>query len=146
MTMFFAKKLNKKGFTLAELLIVVAVIAVLVAIAVPIFNGALKRARIGVHTANARTLKAMGAVAIMADKDFADKATASDVYTVTGTYNFDDETFAITTITVDSSGSVAEATVGGTAVSASGEIGTDSSKTYVVTLAASDVAGAVTWS
>ena len=32
------KKNNKKGFTLAELLIVVAIIAVLVAIAIPVFT------------------------------------------------------------------------------------------------------------
>ena len=32
------KKVNKKGFTLAELLIVVAIIAVLVAISTPIFT------------------------------------------------------------------------------------------------------------
>lgn len=32
------KKNEKKGFTLAELLIVVAIIAVLVAISIPIFN------------------------------------------------------------------------------------------------------------
>lgn len=31
-------KTNKKGFTLAELLIVVAIIAVLVAIAIPVFT------------------------------------------------------------------------------------------------------------
>ena len=31
------KQTNKKGFTLAELLIVVAIIAVLVAIAIPVF-------------------------------------------------------------------------------------------------------------
>ena len=36
---------NKKGFTLAELLIVVAIIAVLVAIAIPIFTAQLEKAR-----------------------------------------------------------------------------------------------------
>ena len=32
-------KLNKKGFTLAELLVVVAIIAILVAVSIPIFTG-----------------------------------------------------------------------------------------------------------
>ena len=36
---------SKKGFTLAELLIVVAIIAVLVAVSIPIFNGQLEKAR-----------------------------------------------------------------------------------------------------
>ncbi|MCR5096310.1 MAG: prepilin-type N-terminal cleavage/methylation domain-containing protein [Erysipelotrichaceae bacterium] len=39
------KKNLKKGFTLAELLIVVAIIAVLVAIGIPIFNGQLEKSR-----------------------------------------------------------------------------------------------------
>ena len=42
------KKLtNKKGFTLMEMLIVVAIIAVLVAIAIPTFNGALNKGQSG---------------------------------------------------------------------------------------------------
>lgn len=36
-------KKNKQGFTLAELLIVVAIIAVLVAISIPIFSSQLKK-------------------------------------------------------------------------------------------------------
>ena len=47
-------KQNKKGFTLAELLIVVAIIAVLVAISIPIFNNQLKKARLATNQANAR--------------------------------------------------------------------------------------------
>ena len=35
----------KNGFTLAELLIVVAIIAVLVAISIPIFTGQLEKAK-----------------------------------------------------------------------------------------------------
>ena len=48
------KKLNK-GFTLAELLIVVAIIAVLVAISIPIFTAQLKKARLATNKANARS-------------------------------------------------------------------------------------------
>ena len=48
------KRLNKKGFTLAELLIVVAIIAVLVAIAIPIFTSQLEKSRDAVTLSNIR--------------------------------------------------------------------------------------------
>lgn len=49
------KKLqNKKGFTLMEMLIVVAIIAVLVAIAIPVFNGALTKSKEAADVANVR--------------------------------------------------------------------------------------------
>ena len=44
-----------KGFTLAELLIVVAIIGVLVAIAIPIFTGQLEKSREAVDAANIRS-------------------------------------------------------------------------------------------
>ncbi len=47
-------KKNNKGFTLAELLIVVAIIAVLVAIAIPIFTSQLEKSREAVDQANIR--------------------------------------------------------------------------------------------
>ena len=49
------KKMNKKGFTLAELLIVVAIIAVLVAISIPIFTAQLEKAREATDMANIRS-------------------------------------------------------------------------------------------
>ncbi len=49
------KKINKKGFTLAELLIVVAIIAVLVAIAIPVFNAQLEKSREATDLANLRS-------------------------------------------------------------------------------------------
>lgn len=47
-------KKNNKGFTLAELLIVVAIIAVLVAIAIPIFTAQLEKAKEATDIANVR--------------------------------------------------------------------------------------------
>lgn len=47
---------TKKGFTLAELLIVIAIIAVLVAVAVPVFAGRLDRAKEATCKANRRSL------------------------------------------------------------------------------------------
>ena len=49
------KKLNKKGFTLAELLVVVAIIGVLVAISIPIFTSQLEKSRDAVTLANLRS-------------------------------------------------------------------------------------------
>ena len=47
-------KKNNKGFTLAELLIVVAIIAVLVAIAIPVFTTQLERSREATDLSNIR--------------------------------------------------------------------------------------------
>jgi prepilin-type N-terminal cleavage/methylation domain-containing protein len=57
------KKLNKKGFTLAELLIVVAIIGVLVAISIPIFTAQLRKAKVATDQANARAGKAAAVAA-----------------------------------------------------------------------------------
>ncbi len=48
-------KKNNKGFTLAELLIVVAIIAVLVAIAIPVFTSQLEKSRDAVTVSNLRS-------------------------------------------------------------------------------------------
>lgn len=47
---------NKKGFTLVELMIVVVIMAILVAVAVPIFNAVTKNAKNRTCAANARIL------------------------------------------------------------------------------------------
>ena len=48
-------KNNRKGFTLAELLIVVAIIAVLVAVAIPVFTTQLEKSRDATSVANIRS-------------------------------------------------------------------------------------------
>ncbi len=56
---------EKKGFTLAELLIVVAIIAVLVAIAIPVFSTQLERSREATDLANIRSAYAEVMVAAL---------------------------------------------------------------------------------
>ena len=56
-------KKNNKGFTLMEMLIVVAIIAVLVAIAIPTFTSALEKSREATDAANLRAAYAEVTVA-----------------------------------------------------------------------------------
>ncbi len=56
---------NKKGFTLAELLIVVAIIAVLVAIAIPVFTTQLEKSREATDLANVRAAYAEQMTALL---------------------------------------------------------------------------------
>ena len=68
---------NRKGFTLMEMLIVVAIIAILVIIAIPTFNSALAKARAATDVANIRSGYAAAQVEAMtnglADKTNGDK-------------------------------------------------------------------------
>lgn len=65
------KKLNKKGFTLAELLVVVAIIGVLVAISIPIFTAQLEKAREATDVANLRAAYAEGTAEVLTQNDMA---------------------------------------------------------------------------
>ena len=59
---------RKKGFTLAELLIVVAIIGVLVAVSVPVFTAQRRKAVDAVNKANIRAAKSMALAAFYDDK------------------------------------------------------------------------------
>lgn len=69
------KARGKKGFTLMEMLIVVAIIAILIAIAIPIFTTQLNKARIAADEANIRSGYALVVSTVMTDSPApADKA------------------------------------------------------------------------
>ncbi len=61
------KKNNNKGFTLMEMLIVVAIIAVLVAIAIPVFTNQLEKSREATDAANIRSAYAEVMAAALTD-------------------------------------------------------------------------------
>ena len=63
--MFKKLRKNEKGFTLAELLIVVAIIGVLVAVSIPIFTSQLNKAREATDIANERAAKAAAVAAYL---------------------------------------------------------------------------------
>ena len=61
------KRKSQKGFTLMEMLIVVAIIAVLVAIAIPVFITLLDNAKEQVDAANLRSATSMAVTAYLTD-------------------------------------------------------------------------------
>lgn len=86
MRRLMGKLREKKGFTLAELLIVVAIIAVLVAIAIPIFTNQLEKAREATDVANIRDYYAEVAVALLDGTLDKDHTSATMSGGVTATY------------------------------------------------------------
>lgn len=57
------------GFTLVEMLIVVAIIAVLVAVSIPLVGASLEQARVAVDDANERAAKAAALLEYLTDKE-----------------------------------------------------------------------------
>lgn len=64
----YNKHLNIKGFTLGELLITIAIIAVLVAVSIPILASSLDRTCAATDMANVRSAKAAAAAEYMSDQ------------------------------------------------------------------------------
>ena len=73
-------KRNNKGFTLAELLIVVAIIAVLVAIAIPVFTTRLEQSRETTDIANLRSAYAAAQVAALSGDENGKKMDQTKTY------------------------------------------------------------------
>ena len=69
-------KKDEKGFTLMELLIVVAIIAILVAIAIPTLTSQLEKARESADIANIRSAYAEAVIAAIDDDEGEGEATS----------------------------------------------------------------------
>ena len=59
------KKMNKKGFTLIEMLVVIAIIAILVAIVVPTVSNSTLKAKAATDAANLRSVQAEAQIAVL---------------------------------------------------------------------------------
>ena len=68
-------KMNKKGFTLIEMLVVIAIIAVLVSIIVPVVSSSTDKAKAATDAANLRTIAAEAAI------DYLDNDELNQAYT-----------------------------------------------------------------
>ena len=68
---------NKKGFTLMEMLIVVAIIVILVAVSMPVFSSQLVKAKDAANDANVRAAKAVAVAEYLSESKAA------------GTYKYD---------------------------------------------------------
>ncbi len=88
---------SKKGFTLVELMIVVVIMAILVAVAVPIFSAVTKNARTKTCLANQREIQAQLNNAEMSDLI---TLAVGDKFTLTTTAKGDNGTWAVDTGTV----------------------------------------------
>jgi type IV pilus assembly protein PilA len=77
-------KMKKSGgFTLIEMLIVVAIIAILIAISIPMVSSALNKAKKATDAANERAAKAEGMIMLLSDEYPADVTAGTDgVYTL----------------------------------------------------------------
>lgn len=68
MKVLLHKKITKKGFTLAELLIVAGLLVILAAISIPIFTSQLNNAKKSTDMANVRAFKALVTQAVISEE------------------------------------------------------------------------------
>ncbi len=138
------KKLNKKGFTLAELLIVVAIIGVLVAVSIPIFTAQLEKSREATDIANLRAAKAEAVAAYLTQENI---GTGTTDWKVAVAFQYDPLTGKLATsgVTATMKGTTNNpGTYNGTNNEYGYNSGTDYSGTVIGGSIATD--GTITWS
>ncbi len=127
---------NKKGFTLMEMLIVVAIIAVLVAIAIPTFSGALTKSKEAADVANVRALYAEWQIKILNDNEEIPADEAAFLAAANYTFNYNSGSSDKLTYAKDTSTNVATITYSSTKLTGGNA---DDGKTYTWTLNPLDI-------
>lgn len=103
------KKLNKKGFTLIEMLVVIAIIAVLVSIIIPTVTAATDKAKAAADAANLRS--ALATATVMSLEDNSKNSYTADELGVPSESKYnEDDTFSCT-LTRSGTGDIASVDV-----------------------------------
>lgn len=76
---------NKKGFTLIEMLIVVAIIAILIAVSIPLVSSALEKARESTDASNERAFKAELTICYLTGLSATEKLDSTKTYAYNAT-------------------------------------------------------------
>ena len=120
---------NKKGFTLAELLVVVAIVGILVAISIPVFTSQLAKARKATNQANMRAAKAAAVAQYLTDNEdgkaavYATKGTADSTLTATAIENaVSDKRYTDIQVSVKAADISTDGNTGNTTVESEGDV------------------------
>lgn len=90
------KKLNKKGFTLIEMLVVIAIIAILVAVIVPTVTSATGKAKAATDAANLRSALAEATILSLDQNITTETTYTAEALNVPGSSKYDGGAFSCT--------------------------------------------------